>query len=118
MTAPATDLAVEVTVQLAALGSTPTQIAETLLEQGVSGIRGSGLSCPISNYLTGKCGITKVAAGWRTITVAAGPDDSLTPVPTPPPVAGFITAFDKGAFDELVNGVIDGWEMSTERGGR
>jgi hypothetical protein len=116
MTTPTTDLVSTVATQLAALGDTPVKIAESLLEAGAFGMRGAALSCPISHYLTDRCGLAKVASGFDTIAVAANRDDAFTAVPTPPAVAGFINTFDMGAFDDLVNGVVDGWQARNERG--
>jgi hypothetical protein len=83
---------------LAALGETSEQVAETLKAQGIKGYIASPCSCPIYYYLTGK-GHPVDCLSHHSICL-------LSPyygeVEMPEVVGRFIVAFDQGKYPELI----------------
>jgi hypothetical protein len=88
----------QVTAQLAALGDTEQAVAATLSAGGYRGCPGRAGHCPICDYLT-----ATVRNAWNVFVcqkhVAFGGGRFVA---TPPPVAAFIHAFDRGQYPGLV----------------
>lgn len=90
---------------LAALGTTPNQVADTLLDGGYRGNPACDATCPVATYLTdlwpdATCSVTEeppdalIAEVWYSTT-------ACVQVPVPDPVSAFIRRFDGGEFGEL-----------------
>lgn len=82
---------------LSVLGSTPDQVAATLVSKGIKGEPMRVCFCPIANYLKSIGYITPY-----TDSMGAGAGDIYSPVPEA--VSLFIMAFDDGEFAELALG--------------
>jgi hypothetical protein len=84
---------------LDALGSTPTEVAENLLQLGCTGRKNSSCSCPVANYLKLK--------GYSHPSVFDETDPTIYidlekyPLCLTAPVATFIRAFDRGLYPDL-----------------
>jgi hypothetical protein len=83
---------------LAALGETPEQVAETLKAQGIKGDRHSPHSCPIYHYLTGKGYSVECLSQFGIYTISPYYGD----IKMPKVVERFIVAFDQGKYPELI----------------
>jgi hypothetical protein len=77
------------------LGSTPEEVARTLQEEGIRGVRRSKCDCPIARYLQ-QHGFESAEVGFY-VHVNVGKMCFLTP----PHVKRFILDFDKGLYPEL-----------------
>lgn len=77
------------------LGDTSDEVARSLEERRISGVKGWGGSCPIYNYLKSRgCNVYFVEEGMII-------DGSYGYTFTTAPVKEFIRRFDKGEFPEL-----------------
>jgi hypothetical protein len=92
------------TLALHVLGDNAEEIAETLLNGNWLGRRHDSGACPIAVFLTAILpGVLGVVVGSNQLTIH--PADDAEPdieVDLPPAVAGFVLAFDIGAFPELI----------------
>lgn len=90
---------------LAALGTTPNEIADRLFELGVRGNPNCDASCPLAEYLTGlypggTCSITEEPPDQLVAEVWRSPGDAVQVV-LPEPLHTFVRAFDRGEYREL-----------------
>ena len=86
------------------LGHDPDAVANTLRAQEIKGIRNSVRQLnPICRYIQ-KCGlgITQATIKSRELLVLTFSDERRQEVQLPLPVKGFLTAFDKGAYPDLI----------------
>lgn len=96
---------------LSALGATPSQVVDTLLEKGIAGVPGSPTGCPVAIYLNHVFPGTQFeVSGLAVYDTNSLHEDwipGFTPefeaVSTPPAIEMFIAAFDKGYVPELVS---------------
>ena len=89
---------------LRVLGDNAEDIAETLLNGYWLGRRHDSGACPIAVFLTAILpGVRGVVVGSNQLTIHPA-DESMPDVDVdlPPAVAGFVLAFDIGAFPELI----------------
>ncbi len=95
---------------LAGLGRTPEEVAESLGQVGVQGVRKSNRSCAVARYVTAVMGaepeIRSIAVGPCSLVVnLVHPDDSKPAgrllVQLPKAVRQFVSAFDAGSFPSL-----------------
>lgn len=89
---------------LAALGSTPAHIADTLLEGGHRGRPGCDATCPVAEYLTylypdTTCSVTEEPPDGLIAEVWTANRSVQTRLPLP--VLTFVAAFDRGYYAEL-----------------
>lgn len=92
--------------QLMFLGGTADEVARSLHGLGVSGVPGDPFRCPISRWLRATVKLDPqqtLTSGWTLVTVsddrwnAGGDAFVMTPA-----ASGFIQAFDKGAYKDMV----------------
>jgi hypothetical protein len=116
-------LAAAVTAKLAALGDGPDQVAESLRQADIHGLRSSVIACPIACYLKAQEDLwpAEVYVGASAITVITRGFIVAQDVAPPPAVGWFIAEFDRGRFPDLANGDNRTWQNlieGTEGGGR
>lgn len=80
--------------RLAVLGSTPSEVAKTLVGLDIVGER-SHIGCPVSHYLRRQYNTTEVQVRTKSVTVKE------TEIAIPGIIAEFIYLFDKNYFPEL-----------------
>ena len=81
----------------------PSDIADLLLFEGITGLRRHGQFCPITNYLKAHLDIpdkVKVWTSFGSVFIRFG--DTEHRFVTPLPVAQFIVRFDAGEYPELI----------------
>ncbi len=92
---------------LAALGTTPNEVAETLLRAGAAGRRGSKCGCVMARWAAQvwpealNVAVTKDEAAGRAWLILYRPAGVELKVEAPQPVAGLICRFDAGLYPEL-----------------
>jgi hypothetical protein len=89
---------------LAALGSTPAQVADTLLDGGHRGRPGCDATCPVAEYLTflypdTTCSVTEDPPDWLIAEVWTANRSVQTRLPLA--VLTFVVDFDHGRYAEL-----------------
>jgi hypothetical protein len=97
---------------LVSLGSTPEEVAATILGDGITGYRGHSISCPVANWLAWKARRELPEAEEHEITVSVGATfasvyraSSRTKIAhalMPEPVTAFVVRFDHGEFTNLL----------------
>lgn len=90
--------------KLVAQGS-PRQIALFLSQEGFTGWRHQGYSCPVAKYLNREIGVRQEEPwSWNVVLVnqvrIAVPIRSIS-LPIPREIGAFVSEFDAGAFNEL-----------------
>jgi len=88
------------------LGTTADRVAQALKAHHITGRRGQPHSCPIANYVKEQCGLplADVSASplYLGITYRKPNEDvGYFEIPTPEPVAQFITFFDHNHYPDL-----------------
>ena len=87
---------------LAALGSTPDEIADTLAAADITGQRGEPYSCAVAEYVKA-AGYADVRVGEEndgSLLVQAGDTEAVIALDTP--LHAFVAKFDNGGYPELV----------------
>lgn len=97
-----------VTSALAALGTTPNQIADTLLAGGHHGKRGCEATCPLADYLAQiwpfpdfRVSVLSEPEDVLYVELLRFADNTLVEVDLPAAAATFIRQFDAGQFADL-----------------
>jgi hypothetical protein len=91
--------------KLVAQGS-PRQIALFLTQEGLTGWRHQGYSCPVAKYLNREIGVRQEPLSWNWNVVLVNQVRIAVPIrgvslPIPPEIGKFVQEFDAGAFNEL-----------------
>jgi hypothetical protein len=97
----------EIEEALAALPTTPDDIAYVLGELGITGLAHAACQCPIANYLGAeiKDPGAHIAVSANEICLfheADGDDGWSTTVPLPKHISSFVTRFDTGRYEALL----------------
>ena len=85
----------ELANRLALLGSTPRQIAQTLYDLDIIGIRYEKAYCPVANYLRRQYNTTHVCVYQDSVVV------NHLKLPIPGVIAEFIRQFDEDVYEDL-----------------
>lgn len=91
--------------KLVAQGS-PRQIALFLSQEGLTGWRHQGYSCPVAKYLNREIGVRQEREPWCWNVVLVNQVRIAVPIrsislPIPREIGAFVQEFDAGAFNEL-----------------
>lgn len=87
---------------LTGLGGDADLVAGSLIEAGVTGVRGHCSRCPIAVHLVAQLDeVDEAGVGDHTVTLFLRDGGGMAEVPIPPAVRAFVGAFDCGHYDDL-----------------